>query len=271
MNDTEVMDMHIIFIEDDVEQECVKKQAILDTLEAELAQNELALVTLRANLILFERRYVRIVGVLHAKFDELEVKIAEFLVTRYPNNQRVAAFSHQAQAHARESSQASFAWDAAQPPFDFVNITSDCFRPSQHLKQYYREIAKRIHPDLASADEERKFRTALMIEANIAFQAGNELRLQEILSQWEQNADMFKGEDSPEMLTRLTLRVRRVEERLLSIKDEMDHLLVSPLYQIYCQVEEAEKHDIDLLAAMAERLKDKISRHQERLKALANT
>jgi hypothetical protein len=42
------------------------------------------------------------------------------------------------------------------------------FRPSDSLKKLYREVAKRIHPDLVTDETEKKRRQQLMIEANQA-------------------------------------------------------------------------------------------------------
>jgi DnaJ-class molecular chaperone len=55
------------------------------------------------------------------------------------------------------------------------------FKPSDDLKRLYREIAKRIHPDLATDDAERAKRNQLMAEVNRAYADGDEARLRAIL------------------------------------------------------------------------------------------
>lgn len=54
------------------EQELEKKSAELLALETELAQRELELATLRADLRAFEARYIGTVGVLYAELDEID-------------------------------------------------------------------------------------------------------------------------------------------------------------------------------------------------------
>ena len=61
------------------EQELSRKLAELATLEATLAQRELDLATLQAELHAFERRYLRTAGARYAELDEIEAQIAEAL------------------------------------------------------------------------------------------------------------------------------------------------------------------------------------------------
>ncbi len=224
MSESDTINTHLIFIKDDLEEDLEKKQAQLHALEAELAQQELALITLRTYLVAFERRYMQLIGTLQAQLDALEVKYAELLVDRFPHQKRWAAFYQQAQAKAQESAQAASAWGmgGGNIPFDSPSIHQPKrFQPSADLKQTYREIAKRIHPDLAANEEERAFRTSLMIEANIAFQNGDEARLKEVLLHWETHFQAAVGEDSRAKLENLNLRIQRVETRLQAIKQEI--------------------------------------------------
>jgi len=68
------------------ELELQRKQAESASLEAELIQRELDLVTLRAELADFESRYLRTVGVLYAELDEIEAQIAEAQARRKPSD-----------------------------------------------------------------------------------------------------------------------------------------------------------------------------------------
>jgi chromosome segregation ATPase len=68
------------------ELELQRKQAESASLEAELIQRELDLVTLRAELADFESRYLRTVGVLYAELDEIEAQIAEAQSRRKPSD-----------------------------------------------------------------------------------------------------------------------------------------------------------------------------------------
>lgn len=112
------------------QQELDKKLAELAALETELAQRELDVATLQAELHAFEREYLRVVGIRYTEFDRIEAQIAEYMA--------------------------------------YLESSRD-FKPSESLKKLYREVAKRIHPDLTTDEEERSRRQQLMAEANQAY------------------------------------------------------------------------------------------------------
>jgi len=268
MSELETLNSHLIFIKNDVEEELERKQAQLNALEAELAQQELSLITLRTRLSAFERHYMQTIGLLQAQLDELEVRYAELLVARHPHNEHWISFYQRAQTKAQESAKAANAWATGDNRIPFENLSvgqSRHFHPSADLKQIYREIAKQIHPDLAANEEERAFRNSLMIEANIAFQSGDESRLREVLLQWESHNQSSTGEEGKAKLANLNLRIQRVQARLQAIQQEMERLLDSALYKLYSHVEEAEARGVDLLAAMAEHLKQQINHYQTKI------
>lgn len=121
------------------ERELTAKKTELAALETQLAQRELDVVTLRAELHAFEQRYLRIVGVKFAEVDELEAQIAEALNRRSPSDETTSQRAADARTKATESAAATGAIELAP---------AVAFKPSDDLKQLYREIAKRIHPDL---------------------------------------------------------------------------------------------------------------------------
>jgi hypothetical protein len=122
------------------EQELRRKRARLATLEGDLAQRELELLTLQAGLRAFEVRYLGTVGVRYAALDALTAQIAEAQARRTPRDSRAREHAAQARAQAQESAEASQASGSPEPP--------RAFTPSEELKKLYREAAKFLHPDL---------------------------------------------------------------------------------------------------------------------------
>src|SRR5437660_2672494 len=118
------------------EQELEKKKVELASLEADLIQRELDLAALHAELAEFEGRYLRTVGVLYAELDEIEAQIAEAQARRTPNDLGAQEQAARARAQAQESFQSTRA------------IAEPKFKPTESLKKLFREVAKRIHPDL---------------------------------------------------------------------------------------------------------------------------
>ena len=140
------------------EEGLAKKSEELALLQAELAERELFLTNLRAELAAFEGEYFRQVGTLYAELDEWNAKIAERLAEQHGTEEARSAAA-QARTQAEESNAAVHGEAAATREFT----------PSAELKAVYREVAKRVHPDLATDAADYHKREQFMAEAN-AFQ-----------------------------------------------------------------------------------------------------
>ena len=239
------------------ELELEKKKAELTSLESDLAQRELELATLQAELHTFERRYLRIVGVRYAELDEIEARIAERLAQQRPKDNQARRQATDARAKADESSQAaSAAKDQRQAPD---------FKPSEDLKKLYREIAKRIHPDLTTDEKERAHRNEIMAEANRAYEEGDEAKLRAILEEWESSPDTVKGEGVGAELVRVIRKVHQVQNRLSEMEIQIAQLKESELSQLKAKAEEATREGRDLLKEMVACLDSEVADAKKRL------
>lgn len=237
------------------ERELRKKLNELIELEEKLAKRELELATLRAELNAFEAMYMRIVGVKYAELDEIEAKIAEAKLRKNPTDKIAQDEATQARARAYESKEA----------IGQVQEVFEKFIPSDTLKKIYREVAKRIHPDLAEDDSERLKREELMAKANRAYQEGDSEKLRAILTEWEDSPESVKGKGAGAELVRLIRKIAQVEDRLRTIELEIVHLKKSDLYKLKNKVEKAEIQGRDLLSEMAEKVEKEISKAKEKL------
>jgi hypothetical protein len=111
------------------EEELKKKHAELSELESKLADRELFLTNLRAELSTFERKYVSVVGKRYVELDDIEAKIAERFAKAHPQDQQANDFAKQARSQA-ESSKASVgeslalrSADSASPEVKFIIAT----------------------------------------------------------------------------------------------------------------------------------------------------
>lgn len=241
------------------ERELEKKQAELAVLEAELIQRELDLVTLRAELTEFEGRYLRTVGFLYAELDEIEAQIAETQARRRPNDADAKEKAACARAQADESAQ------------NATPIAETKLKPTEDLKKLFREVAKRIHPDLATNDADRARRQALMAEVNLAYENGDEAKLRAILADWESSPDTVEGEGVGADLIRVIRKIAQIEKRLVDIDGEMEQLNTSDLYQLKAKADEARTHGRNLLTEMAGQIEQEIAGAKKQLAAIADT
>ena len=211
------------------EQELEKKTCELSALETELAERELELATVQAELHAFEGEYLRVVGSRYTELDRIEAQIAEYMA--------------------------------------YLESSRD-FKPSESLKKLYREVAKRIHPDLATDEQERQRRQHLMAEANQAYEDGDEERLQAILYGWESRPESVKGEGAAAELIRTIRKIAQSQERLKTIQEEIEALEQTDLYQLKTKVITAQQAGRDLLAEMAFQLDEQIAAAKQQLEEL---
>ncbi len=234
------------------EEELDKKSTKLNELESELAQRELDLATLHGELRAFEIRYLRIIGTRYAELDEIEAQLAEIQARLKPKDKNSQKHAEQARTKAQESAQAA---EGVQE-----QIKQDRFTPSESLKKLYREVAKKIHPDLANDEKERARRQRLMAEVNRTYEEGDEARLEAILHEWETSPDFIKGEGIGADLVRVIRKIAQIQERLRVIDAEIS--------QLRAKVEEAENEGRDLLEEMASRLDEQITFSKQSLKEM---
>jgi DnaJ-domain-containing protein 1 len=211
------------------EEELAAKKAELETLESELAENELKLTTFQAELHRFEQQYLGLIGSRYTELERIEEQITEYM--------------------------------------DYLESSRN-FKPSDGLKKLYREVAKRVHPDLATDEVERAKRQNLMAAANQAYEEGDEQGLREILSSWESDPHSVQGEGVAAELIRVIRQIAQCRSRLVAINRDMAELRQTELFELKEQVEQAKQSGQDLLAEMAKHLDEQITEAQERLQDL---
>jgi hypothetical protein len=239
------------------ERELEKKQAELTALESELAQRELDLATVLAEMHSFERRYLSIIGAKYAKLDEIEAQILEAQARQKPHDAKICKQASQARTKAQESAHDAGVAEQSKETKEF--------KPSERLKQLYRNVAKAMHPDLAIDEEERARRHRLMSEANRAYEEGNEAKLQAILHEWESSPESVKGDSTGAELVRVIRKIAQVEERFHAIESEIAGIQESYLYQLKTKAEEAKTEGRNLLTEMALQVEKRIEDAQKRL------
>lgn len=211
------------------EKELAKKQEELNELEAELVQNELDLASLHTRLHTFAYKYHKIVGIRYQELDRIEKQIQEFQ--------------------------------------ELLDLNKD-FNPSKNIKNLYRQIARLVHPDLTTDQNEKEYRKAIMAEVNKAYEDENEEKLNAILREWENRPEAIEGDNVASNLIRAIRKIAQIKERLLQINDEIMFIKESDLFKLNAQVINAEKNDRNLLSEMALEIDRKIEFAQIRLKKI---
>lgn len=242
------------------EQELARKRKEQSAIETELAECELRAANLRAELGAFERRYLHFVGSRYADLDELNAQVAEQVAKAQPDNPRAQQAARDARARAN-STKSTAGEKAAQEPKPF--------QASPQLKRFYRDVARKIHPDLTSDRDDRAKRQGLMAQANEAYEHGDETQLRKILTEYECSPEAVQGEGAGPELVRVIRRISQARSRLSEIEAELQELLRSDLHQLKVRVDEAEKGGRDIVAEIVAKVDEQVAQAKRRLENLA--
>ena len=223
------------------EEELARKREELALLQTRLAERELFLTNLRVELSAFEGQYLRQVGTLYAELDEWNAKIAERIAEEEGTEESRSAAA-QARTQAEESDSAVHG-EAAKV---------QAFIPSAGLKDLYREVARRVHPDLATDEADRQKREHLMAEANAAYQRGDADALRRILEEYESSPESVRGAGIAADLIRVIRQIRQVTSRLCQIELDIASLIDSDIAKLRAKADAARAEGRQLLTEMAD-------------------
>jgi hypothetical protein len=234
------------------------KRLELSDIESILVQKELELVTFQGEVYAFELKYLRIVGIYFAELDEIRAKIAEVRAQLNSGDEKLQEEAERARTQARESAEASEAASFAR------HSISAPFKPSVAIKKLFRNIAKRIHPDLARDEADSLRRHRFMAEANKAYRAEDALRLQALIREWEESLKSV-SEDGRTELRQIIKKIFQAKERLRIIHETIKQLQSSDIGKLKKRAEAEEKKGGDLFSKLTQHLQDDIIQERARL------
>ena len=218
-------------------------------LVTELAARRTDLARTRAGLDAFRIRYRQQVGRLHEQLDELELALAEAELGIL--SERVANTN-----------------TTNQPPIGVPAEPAARSLTTDAVRKLFRDVAKAIHPDLAEDDDARQRRHSLMIEANRAYESGDEEQLRAILEAWERSPDAVPGTDHDALRTRLSRRIEQIEDQLIALSSESAAIKDTSLWKLKAMVDDEAAKGKDLIQDMVRRLNRDILVATNRLDAL---
>lgn len=230
-----------------------------------IAQLELELFEMRSSLAEFERT-------LEARVRPLERQLARL-------KQQLEQARHQAERRAQ--------WGDRADDEEIPDVVSQFERawnppPSQRqapppkapsaeqagLRELYRELAKRFHPDLTTDPEQKKWRERMMAEVNQAYQAKDLAALSALRDRPDQPPPAVE-KTSEEVTTDLQAEIIRLDGVITKLKRQLDELAASELVQLQLSVSMAKQAGQDLLADLAHDLEREIAHVKVELTALA--
>jgi hypothetical protein len=212
---------------------------------AVLAEREVALGHLRDQILGFEARYIRQVGVLYRQLDEIEEKLAELQVSRETLEERDDARAAYRKAHPQYD-----------PDTAGEEVVESAVRNLDvDLKLIFRELAKRIHPDFARDERDAERRTQLMAQANEAFGRGDAALLERMIDGYDAAGEAFGRTNPAAELLRVKALIQRVLADIAASEREHISIAASEMAQLREETSLAARGGRDLLAEMAARVK----------------
>ncbi|MER7043723.1 J domain-containing protein [Streptomyces jumonjinensis] len=235
--------------------------------ERALIEFEIALETFRVEVENFSRLHHQKLGPMYARLDELDARIAEARAARTadPEDLRRAREARAAVMpmpgvdelfHGWMDSEGLFPEAAAMLGGQPVRVPQRV-RPSEEARKLYRELARKVHPDLVQDESERLRREEFITRVNAAYALGDIDELKALAGEWEAGpapAGQWLGE-AEELYARLewlaqrkellTVVAKELEESAIGsmlrlAPDDPDRLLEEIAEQLLAQVAERE-------------------------------
>jgi hypothetical protein len=245
-------------------EELVRRRAQLHVLTDQLLGRERDLAAYRGELHAFETSYRKALGTRYARLDELAERLDE--TPRPDADPEDAADPDLDDPAERYPGQGvpggqNWAWGEREPdrePEQRAVVSDDA-------KRLFRQLARLIHPDLATTSEERERRTNLMVAANDAYEQGDVAALERLLADWHASPEAVTGRGAAAELERTLRRIAQVEASMRRIDEELAELEASAMGWLRRRVEKAAREGWDLLAHMVRELDRQIGEAQVEL------
>jgi len=145
-------------------------------------------------------------------------------------------------------------------------------RPGPGLTEFeriYRDLARRVHPDLAQDPDERVLRTRVMAELNSARETLDFERARQLVDAWEMHPEEMDFSAEIDQTERLLHAIDRVTARLTAVTANLTRLQNSNLHLLLNIVEAQQRAGVDVLAETAADLDLQIAEARSKMSVAA--
>ena len=236
-------------------------RAEVEAARTDLIEAEAELADYRADIEAFEFLFAAQLGERTAALAAIDAEVADWLdrIQRRRNEQTFGTDFRSVDEQYRRT------WQ--QPPQAAPQRPSEPVTPATEaqIKKLYRQLARRLHPDLTTDAADRAYRTEMMTAVNDAYAARSLAELLAVARQLDGGqppTPAASAQTEAEMVRALEEELSRCRRRLRRIHLERQTLHTDPMVSLSLEVKLAQRQGRDLLAEMAAELDRKIARKQ---------
>ena len=217
----------------EAEAQLAEKMAVINAFEFEL----------RSKIEPFTRKLQELEEKIKAEFAKLEKEWHEKAGEEYPWQEEGAAASGDYRYHAEDTE--------AKPQSLDEDETAE-------MKRLYRELARRFHPDMAHDQEDREYRTQMMMAINAAYTVGNLEKLRALVLEPDAVEHMDNALRDEQLAEALEREIARVQRRLDEVKGELAQLAHHQSTRLMKRKRQAEAAGRDFYAELIREIREKI-------------
>ncbi len=241
------------------EQELNRLESEQAILEDQVATAELTLETLKVETAQFQHHYYKSVGRLYVELDRLIAQIARAKAGLDQDDAEAQAQAEAAEQQAQKSAEEAGLAEKQPPPPPEI---------TPELKQAFRQAAKLMHPDRATTDAERKRRTVIMAQVNVAYAKGEQATIEKLMIEFGQDPEAITGEDVASRLVKTIRRIAQLRRRMAEAQQEIDAQKAGELHELMITVTETKELGGDPLGDLARHIMQQISERKIELEMI---
>ncbi len=137
-------------------------------------------------------------------------------------------------------------------------------KQEEQIRDLFRELAKRFHPDLTNDPIEKKWREEVMTKVNQAY-SSRDLSALKALAEQPDRPLPAANQTSQQEIAALKAELIRLDGVIADLKARIRHLEESPAWQLKMEARMQRKSGSDMLTEMENKLKEQMADLQEHL------
>ena len=208
--------------------------------------------------------YNRRVGTLETYLRTLRRKLYEVLEAQRPEPEEPIE-----EAYGVEDEEEDFTYEDQDGTNGWRKVSKgkkSKFSPKmeEQIKNLFRELARRFHPDLTSDPEEKKWREEVMTRVNQAYSNRDLKALRALAEQPDRPVDA-PNQTKKQEIASLKAELKRLDGVIADLKARINHLEESPAWQLKMEARLKRRSGADLLTELETKIRDQISDLEARL------